>query len=46
MYSIYYMIVKYVGFESILYAINLDSASSSKVFNEFDFMFLSNALLL
>ena len=29
----------------IYYAINLDIASSSKVFNEFDYMFLSNVSL-
>ena len=41
----YYKIIKYVGFESIHYAINLDvMSSSSKVSSEFDFMFLSNVL--
>ena len=33
--------IKYIGFEPINYAINLDVVSSYKVFNDFDFMFLS-----
>ena len=45
MYSNRYKIIKYVDFELIIYAINLDVRSSSKLFNEFDFMFLSNILL-
>ena len=32
--------IKYIGFESIHYAINLDVVSSSMVFNNFDCMFL------
>ena len=34
-------IIKCVGLESILFAINLDVASSSNVFSFFDFVFLS-----
>ena len=45
-YSSHYKIIKYVGFLSIIYAINLNVASSSKVFNEFDSMFLSNVLII
>ena len=33
--------IKYVGFESIHYVINLDIVSSFMVFNDFDSMFLS-----
>ena len=43
-YSSYYMIIKYIDIEQIIYAINLAAASSSKVFNEFNSMFLSNVL--
>ena len=39
MYSSHYRIIKYVSFEPIIYAINLNIASSSKVFSEFDSMF-------
>ena len=39
----YYNVIKYVGFKPIIYVINLDTASSSKIFREFDYMFLSNA---
>ena len=46
MYYSHYKIIKYVGFESIIYIINLDVTSSSKVFNEIDYMFLSNILLV
>ena len=38
-YSNQYKIIKCVGFELIHYTINLDAASSSKVFSEFDFFF-------
>ena len=34
-------IIKFIDFESIQYVINLDVVSSSMVFNDFDFMFLS-----
>ena len=34
-------IIKYVGFESIYYAINLYAISSFIVFSNFDYMFLS-----
>ena len=44
MYSSHYRILKYISFESIVYIINLDVISSSKVFNEFDFIFLLNVL--
>ena len=37
MYYSNYMIIKYIGFEHIIYAINLDAASFSRVFNEFDY---------
>ena len=48
MYSSHYKIIKCVDFELIYYDINLDSASSSKVLSEFDyvFMFLWNVLLV
>ena len=36
----------YTGFEPILYVINLDVVSSSKVFSKFDFIFLSKILLI
>ena len=36
-----FLIIKYIGFESIIFAINLDVASSSKIFNTFDYVFLS-----
>ena len=40
MYSIHHKIIKCVGFKSIHCAINLNVLSSSKVFNEFDYVFL------
>ena len=46
MYSSHYRIIKYVGFEPKFYSINLDVMSSSKVFCEFDYMFLWNVLLI
>ena len=39
-------IIKYVGFEPIIYVINFHIDSSSKDFNEFDSIFLSNVLLI
>ena len=42
MYPSNHRIIKCVGFESIHYAINLDIVSSSRVFSEFDFVFLMN----
>ena len=45
-YCSHYKIIKYVCFEPINYAINLNIASSSKVFNKFDFMFLLNVLVI
>ena len=42
----HYWIIKYVGLEPILFAINIDVASSSKVFNIFDYVFLSIVLLI
>ena len=46
MYFSYHRIIKWVGFKLIHYALNLDIASSFKVLNEFDYMFLSNILLV
>ena len=46
MYSSYHRIIKCVGFESIHCATNLDITSSSKVFSEFDYVFLLNVLLV
>ena len=45
-YSSHYIIIKYIGFEPIFYAINMDIMSSSKVFNKFDYMLLLNVLLV
>ena len=45
-YYSHYRIIKYVGFEPILYAINVNAKSSSNVFSEFDSMFRSNVLLV
>ena len=40
-------IIKYVvGFEPIHCAINLNTMSSSKVLNEFDYLFICNLLLV
>ena len=41
----YFWIIKCVGVEPIFFAINLDIASSSKVFNTFNYTFLSILLL-
>ena len=38
--------IKCVGFEQIHYAINLDAVPSFMVFNDFDFMFLFDVLLV
>ena len=46
MYFSHHIIIKFVGFEPIYYVINLDVAPSSRVFNKFDSMFLSNVLLV
>ena len=46
MYFSRYRIIKCVSFELIHYVINLDDVSFSKIFNEFDFVFLSNILLV
>ena len=46
MYSSHHRIINYVGLKLIHYAINLDVALSSRVFSEFDYVFLSNALLV
>ena len=40
------MIIKCIYSEPINYVINLYVASSSKVFNKFDFVFSSNVLLV
>ena len=42
----HYIIIKYIDFEQIPYVINLNIASSSKVFSKLDFIFLSNILLI
>ena len=36
MYYSHYIIIKYVGFESIIYTINLDAALSFQVFSVFE----------
>ena len=41
MYFSHYKIIKYVGFESIMYAINMDVALFYNVFKEFDSMFVT-----
>ena len=47
MYSSHCMIIQCVGFKSIIMLlIWMDDASSSKIFNEFDYLFLSNVLLV
>ena len=42
----HFWIIKCVVLELILFAINLDVALSFKVFNSFDFMFISIILLI
>ena len=42
----HFWIIKYVGLEPILFAINLDVGSSSKVISTIDFVFLSIVLLI
>ena len=42
MYSNHYEIIKYISFKLIHYIINLDAILSSKLFNEFDFVFSYN----
>ena len=44
-YSSYYKFIKCVIFEPIYYTINLNVVSSSIIFSEFDYMFLSNVML-
>ena len=44
MYSSHYMIIKYVSFKPIHYVINLNIVSFFKVFNEFDYVFISDVL--
>ena len=46
MYYSHHRIIKYVDFESIHCAINLDAASFFRVFSEFDYVFISNVLLV
>ena len=46
MYFSHYNIIKCIGLELIHYAINLNFASFSKVFKEFDYVFLLNILLV
>ena len=45
-YSSYHMIIKYVDFEPIHYVTNLYATQFFKVFSKFDFIFLSNILLI
>ena len=45
-YSNHYRIIKCADFKSIRYVINMDAVSFFKVFNEFDYVFLSNVLLV
>ena len=40
------VVIKYIGFESIYYAINLNLVSYFKVFSEFDSVFIYNVLLV
>ena len=46
MYSSYHKIIKCVDYKPIHYVINLYVATSFKVFSKFDYMFLSNVLLV
>ena len=46
MYFSHYRITKYICFEPIHYVISMNVALFSKVFNEFDYVFLSNVLLV
>ena len=46
MYSSHDSNIKCVGFKLIHYVINLDVVSSSMVFSEFDFVFLSICILI
>ena len=46
MYYNHHRIIKYVGFKTIYCIINLNITLSFRVFNEFDFLFLSNVLLI
>ena len=45
-YFSHYNTIKYISFELIHYVNNLYVISSSMSFNEFDYMFLSNLLLI
>ena len=44
-YSMRFFIIKCIGFEAIIFSINVKVVSSFKVFNTFDYMFLSIVLL-
>ena len=44
-YSMHFFIIKCIGFEAIIFFINVKVVSSFKVFNTFDYMFLSIVLL-
>ena len=46
MYYSYHKIIKCVCFKLIRCVINLDITSFFRVFNEFDYMFISNLLLV
>ena len=41
MYSSHYNIIKFIGFESINYALNLSAVSSFMIFNDLVSMFVS-----
>ena len=45
-YSSHYRVIKYIGFEPIHCATNLDAISSFEVFSEFDSVFISIVILL
>ena len=46
LYHSHYRILKYVGFELIHYVINSYVVSSFMIFSEFDYLLLSNVLLV
>ena len=46
MYSSHHRIIKCIDFKPINCAINLDVASSFRVFSKFDYLFLSDVLLI
>ena len=46
MYYSHHKIIKYVGFKPIHCSINLDITSFFRVFKEFDYLFISDLLLV